>query len=117
MTSSWWGERSREPAHFDSATKSILCGIYGVRRQAKRDAALEPARGTESTKAPSPLRSSKKLLSQHSIPKRLMQAGVSFNNEPLPEVGAAGALQIVVHSRCIQTLAPPGKLTCRLWIR
>jgi hypothetical protein len=38
---------------------------YGVRRQAKRDAALELGHaGTESTKAPSPLRSSKKLTLQ-----------------------------------------------------
>src|SRR5262245_8774232 len=40
-----------------SITKGIHCKIYAVRRQAKRDAALESAGGTESTKALSPLRS------------------------------------------------------------
>jgi hypothetical protein len=34
------------------STKSIHRKIYGVRRQAKRDVALESAGGTESTKAP-----------------------------------------------------------------
>jgi hypothetical protein len=43
--------------HPGSITNSVRCRIYGVRRQAKRDAALEEAGGTESTKAPSPLRS------------------------------------------------------------
>jgi hypothetical protein len=39
------------------STKSIRCETYGVRRQAKRDAALDTAGRPESTKAPSPPRS------------------------------------------------------------
>src|SRR5215475_9763198 len=68
-------------------TKSIGFRIYGVRQQAKRDAALQSAGETEATKAPSPLRSSKKLTLQPSNRKGLMQAGVSSNNEPLPGRG------------------------------
>ena len=40
-------------AYLDSTTKSIDCGIYGVRRQPRKhsgDAALESAGGTEATK-------------------------------------------------------------------
>jgi len=51
--------------------------------------------GAESLKAPSPLRSSKKLLLQLSNPKGLMQAGVSFKMSLPQKVGAAGALHRV----------------------